>query len=132
MSGTGSCLIHDFFGFAGSKQCLVVPHLDYDYDYDNGVDDGKGEEGSSAPQRRLRGELLLLSMLGNLFLADGIGMIASDRTRRNLDVIIAVGGMTMTTTTSMTTRVEAGVDDDDGAAPIVVVVVPPLKLSARG
>jgi hypothetical protein len=48
MSGAGSCLIHDFFGFAGSEQCLVIPHLDYDYDYDydydDGVDDGKGKE----------------------------------------------------------------------------------------
>jgi hypothetical protein len=128
--GAGSCLVQDFFGIAGSEQCLVVPRLDYDYD--DGVDDGKGEEGSSAPQRRLRGELLLLSVLGNLFLTDGIGMIPLDRTRRNLDVIVAVGGATTTTTTTMTTRVEAGVDGDDGAAPIVIVVVPPLELSARG
>jgi hypothetical protein len=128
--GAGSCLVHDFFGIVGSKQCLVIPRLDYDYD--NDVDDGKGEEGSLAPQRRLRGELLLLSVLGNLFLTDGIGMIASDRTRRNLDVIVAIGGATRTTRTTMTTRVEAGVDDDDGAAPIFVVVVPPLELSARG
>ncbi len=130
MRGAGSCLVQDFFGIAGSEQCLVVPRLDYDYD--DGVDDGKGEEGSSAPQRRLRGELLLLSVLGNLFLTDGIGMIPLDRTRRNLDVIVAVGGATTTTTTTMTTRVEAGVDGDDGAAPIVIVVVPPLELSARG
>ena len=73
-------------------------------------------------RRDRRPRLLLLSVLGNLFLTDGIGMIAPDRTRRNLDVIIAVGGATTTTT-----RVEAGVDDDDGAAAIVVVVVPPLE-----
>jgi hypothetical protein len=121
LRGAGSCLVHDFFGIAVSEQCLVVPRLDYDYD--DGVDDGKDEEGSSAPQWRLRGELLLLSVLGNLFLTRGIGMITSDRTRRNLGIIVGVGGATMTTTT----RSEAGVDDDDGVAPIVVVVVPPLE-----
>ena len=79
MRSAGSCLVHDLFGIAGSEQCLIVPRLDYDYH--DGVDDGKGKEGSSALQRRLRGELLLLSVLGNVFLMDGIGMIASDCTR---------------------------------------------------
>ena len=39
--GTGSCLIHDFLGIAGSKQLLAVPRL---------VDDDKDKEELLAPQ----------------------------------------------------------------------------------
>ncbi len=48
MRGTGSCLVHEFFGIAGSEQCLVVSRLDYNYD--DGINDGKGKEGLLAPQ----------------------------------------------------------------------------------
>ena len=43
MRGAKKCLVHDFFGIEGSKQCLIIPRLDYDCN--DGVDDRKSEEG---------------------------------------------------------------------------------------
>ena len=41
MHGTRSCLVHDFFGIVGFKQCLIVLRL---------VDNEEDKEGLSAPQ----------------------------------------------------------------------------------
>ncbi|KAL3823575.1 hypothetical protein ACHAXA_002916 [Cyclostephanos tholiformis] len=119
--GAGSCLVHDFLGIAGLEQCLVLPRIEI-------LDDGRGFKPSmffpstdvvdiiDVTEIRQRGELLMF-VLENSFMTDGVGMLLSDRTRRNLAM-----ATTNTTTTCIDVR-------DCVAASIVM---PPLDISMRG